>query len=209
MHVRFSFLFALFASSMFAVGCSSADTNVPIGPADTGSDATIDTGKADTSGADTGKADTKASDTAMPMEDAAGIKCGDKVCGMGQVCCASGDPDSGFMLTCATSCPDGGAELKCDGPEDCPTGAKICCAEVKVEGTFPGCTFKTGVAECRGTCASSIPTTCPSTATVRRCHSNADCTEGEYNKCCLFESGGTSAEFCANSVASLIATSCK
>jgi hypothetical protein len=46
-------------------------------------------------------------------------------------------------------------------------------------------------------------------ATVRRCHKPSDCTEPEYNKCCLFESGGTSAEFCANAIVSLAAVSCK
>jgi len=95
-----------------------------------------------------------------------------------------------------TSCPDGGATISCDGPEDCSAGAGICCAEVNVEGSLPSCTFKTGVSECRGTCNSNIPTSCPSIATVRRCHKHTECTEAEYNKCCEFSSGGTSATFC-------------
>lgn len=210
MRTRFSFLFA---TLLFAVGCSSSDTTETPAPADTGgsgSDATTDTAKPDTGGAtDAPKSDTSTSTDTGPAEDAAGIKCGSAVCGTGQVCCASGDPDSGFTLTCAASCPDGGATLSCDGPEDCPTGAKTCCATVNVEGSGLACTFKTGVAECRGVCNSMIPTGCPGTATVRRCHAAADCTETGYKKCCLFESGGTSAEFCASDLVALAAVSCK
>ena len=209
MRTRFSFLFA---SILLAAGCGSDDTETPATPADTGTraDATADTGAKTDSAVDSATSETTTTDTGTTEEDAAGIKCGDKVCGMGQVCCASGDPDSGFMLACATgSCPDGGSTISCDGPEDCPTGAKICCAEVKVEGSGLMCTFKTGVAECRGTCASKIPTGCPDSATVRRCHGPADCTESGYKKCCLFESGGTSAEFCASDLVALAAVSCK
>ena len=193
MHARFGFVFA---SILFAVGCGSSDDAGPTPATDSGtSDATTDSAKSDAAN-DTG-GDTGSGDTGTTM-DAAGVVCGSEVCGTGQVCCASGDPDSGFMLACVTgmACPDGGAALKCDGPEDCPTGAKICCAEVAVEGSGFACTFKTGVAECRGTCNTMVPASCPNTATVRRCQKHADCTEAETTNCCEFSSGGSTAKFC-------------
>lgn len=199
---------------LFAIGCGGSDDSSTTTETDTGSvstDSTAgDTAKGDTAKGDTATGgDTSASDTATEM-DAAGVVCGSKTCGTGETCCASGDPDSGFMLECVKgTCPDGGAALKCDGPEDCPAGAKICCAEVKVEGSGFSCTFKSGVAECRATCNSMIPMMCPGDATVRRCHAKADCTESGYTKCCLFESGGTSAEFCASDLVALAAKSCK
>lgn len=201
---------------LLAIGCgSSEDTNTVPTETDTGakSDSTAaDTGGgADTStGTDGSGGDTTTTDDTGSSGDGAGVVCGSTTCTTGEVCCASGDPDVGFMLSCVKgTCPDGGAALKCDGPEDCPTGAKICCAEVDVTGTFPSCSFNSGVAECRATCASNIPTMCPSKATVRRCHEKADCPESGYSKCCLFESGGTSAEFCASDLVALAAKSCK
>lgn len=200
MHFRFSFLCA---SLLFALGCSGSDDSTPAAPADSGSvDATTDTKPGP--GADTGPNTTDTGTT----EDSAGIKCGEKVCGTGQVCCVNGDVDSGFDLACAASCPDGGASLSCDGPEDCAAGAGICCAEVDVGGSGLACTFKTGVAECRASCASSIPTMCPGKAKVRRCHKKSDCAEADYANCCEFESGGTSATFCVADWMKLAAAGC-
>jgi hypothetical protein len=198
--------------ALLAFGCGGSDDSPGVvTEADTGTKTDSTAGDSTMPG-DTGAppADTgTASETSG--EDAAGIKCGSAVCGTGEVCCASGNPDAGFMLACTKgSCPDGGSTLACDGPEDCPAGAKICCAEVVVEGTLPDCTFNSGVAECRATCNSNIPTMCGgSKATVRRCHAKADCTETGYTKCCLFKSGGTEAEFCASDIVALAADSCK
>jgi hypothetical protein len=199
----------------FAIGCGGSDDTSTTDPTDTGSSTADSTAggdtKSDTATGDTVMGgDTKPGDTGGTTMDAAGVVCGSAVCDKTQVCCASGDPDSGFALTCVSGmmCPDGGAALKCDGPEDCPTGAGICCAEVNVEGTIPSCTFSSGVAECRATCNSMIPTMCPAKATVRRCHKKSECTESGYTKCCKFESGGTTAQFCANDTIALFAAEC-
>jgi hypothetical protein len=189
------FCFAL-VSIAFALGCSS--TTEQAAPAsDTG---TADTSTADTTPADTGTpSDTSPADTATSDSPSnLGVKCGETTCPVGEHCCVSGDVDAGFSVTCLASCPAGGGVLKCDGPEDCQTG-EFCCAEVAVEGTPPlNCTFRQGTAECRNTCTSNIPLTCPETATVRACQQAADCTEPEYKNCCEFERGGQSATFCVS-----------
>jgi len=197
----------VFAACLVALGCSSTETSGGTTPTDSGQ--TSDTGKADSGTktdsstvADTGKPPSDAG------EDTAGIKCGSAVCGTGQVCCAAGDADAGFTFTCAATCPSGGGVIACDGPEECKTGAPICCAEVIVEGTAPACTFKSGVAECRSTCPSNIPLTCPTKATVRPCHKGSDCTETGYLNCCEFESGGSSATFCADDTMKFLAIGC-
>lgn len=198
---------------VLAIGCGGSDDSNDVTITDTGTaktDSTTGDTKPDTAITDTGMAaETTVTDTPAG-EDTKGVTCGDKVCGTEETCCVSGNPDAGFKLACIKgACPDGGASLKCDGPEDCPTGAKICCAEVDVEGSGLDCTFSSGVAECRGTCNSVLPMMCPGKATVRRCHAKADCTESGFTKCCLFESGGTTAEFCSSDLVALAAKSCK
>lgn len=192
---------------LIVVGCGSSDPETtPTPAADTGvaTDATKSDAKSDTGAtSDSSTADTGAADVGT-----AGVKCGSAVCPEGQVCCAAGAVDSGFAFTCATSCPDGGGVLACDGPEDCKAGASICCAEIDVTGTLPSCDFKSGVADCRATCTSNIPLSCPSKATVRPCHKASDCTESAYANCCEFESGGTSATFCANDTMKFLAIGC-
>lgn len=189
------------------VGCGSSGSEGDTVAADTGTaDAPVD------SKADTGTKTDATTDTGTPPVDAggdtAGVKCGDAVCGTGQVCCATTDSGGAVTLACGSSCPDGGGLIACDGPEDCPAGASICCAEVNVTGTAPACTFKSGVTECRAKCDSNIPLTCPSKATARPCHKASDCPESGYPNCCEFENAGTTATFCADDTMKLVAVGC-
>lgn len=192
-----------FVALLLASGCSSTTTSNGETPA-TDSGAAVDTGKADAAKADS----TADSAPDGGGADAAGVTCGGTFCPSGKLCCAAGDVDAGFSFTCASSCPDGAAIIACDGPEDCKTGGPICCAEVLVEGLSPACSFKAGVANCRAACVSNIPLTCPTEATVRPCHKAADCPESAYPNCCEFESGGTSATFCADDTMKFVAVNC-
>ncbi|MBI2391917.1 MAG: hypothetical protein HYV09_20165 [Deltaproteobacteria bacterium] len=198
---------AFFVSVLSPLACSSASSGGSA--ADTGvvADASADT-KGDAAKPDAAKSDAAKSDAAGDSSTA-GVKCGDTVCSVGQVCCASGDADAGFTTTCAATCPSGSVTLACDGPEDCKTDAPICCAEVDTEGTSPACTFSKGISECRTACAGSIPEGgCPGRATVRPCHKPADCTDPKYPYCCEFSRGGTSATFCANDLMKFVADGC-
>lgn len=208
MRVVSPLVFAAFLSVLSPLACSSessggaaADTGVPDASLDANTDANSDAAKPDSAKSDASDAGGDGSTV--------GVKCGDAVCGVGQVCCASGDADAGFTMTCAASCPSGSATLACDGPEDCKSAAPICCAEIETEGTSPACTFSKGISECRTTCASAMPEGgCPGTATVRPCHKPADCTDPKYPFCCEFSGGGTSATFCADDLLKFFADGC-
>ena len=201
--------------------CGSSDSGGGDTPTDTGT--TADTSGTDGVSTDTGgKADVTpgdgtATDTTATTDgsgtdtassgDTAGIECGANVCKTGEVCCVTAT-DGGVSQTCATSCSDGGATLACDGPEDCPTSAAgICCATLKVGGTFPSCTFESGAATCSGSCTTKVPTACPGEGTVRRCHAKADCAADTANpNCCTFSGGGATATFCTSDAYKAFAT---
>lgn len=196
---------SLVLSALIFLGCGSSDSGGSV-VTDTGTSGDATTDAKTDSGS---KTDGTVSDTKSDAgEDTKGVKCGDTTCGTGQVCCATSLSDGGVSFGCATSCPDGGGLVACDGPEDCPAGSPICCAEVDVSGTSPACTFKNGVTECRSTCPSNIPLTCPTKATARPCHKASDCPESAYANCCEFEGSGTTATFCANDTMKLLAIGC-
>lgn len=203
-----------------SLGCSSSTSSETPSGDDAGTDAQTSDGTA----ADTGsKSDSTTGDTASAsdtasgseggsdtMTDAAGVVCGDKgVCMSGETCCAS-PTAGGVNFTCVKGgCPDGGAAILCDGPEDCMGATPICCAEADVTGTFPSCGFKSGVADCRATCTSMVTPSCPSKATVRPCHTSDNCPEPGYPKCCEFSSpSGDTATFCAPTYLESYATAC-
>jgi hypothetical protein len=210
MHRRFVLLFACVILTGL-IGCGSSGEDSSPAPAVDGgatTDAANEVGKdASSTDAGTSKDTGSAVDAGAADVGTAGVKCGSEVCPDGQVCCVSGDADAGFGFKCATSC-SGGAALACDGPEDCKSGTPICCATVNVTGMLPACDFKSGAAECKTSCDSNIPLSCPSTAIVRPCHKPSDCPEPGYANCCEFESGGTSATFCANDTLKFLAIGC-
>ncbi|MGZ3422052.1 MAG: hypothetical protein ACXVEE_29550 [Polyangiales bacterium] len=207
MYARYAFAIAL-----FAVGCGnsvdetggtpSGDTGTASGDSSTTTDSSSSTDSTTTT--DTGSTTTETGGTSdTDVGDVKGVNCGGTVCASDEVCCASAG-GGGATFTCTKgSCPDGGATISCDGPEDC-TGGKICCAEVDVTGSGLSCGYKSGVADCQATCNTMIPTGCPGKATVRPCHVAADCTESGYKNCCTLSGMGTSATFCAPDFAKLI-----
>src|SRR4051812_42180893 len=69
-------------------------------------------------------------DLAMRVPD--GVSCGNMTCNAPQVCCVKPGM-GGTTSSCQApgTCGDGGAEVMCDGPEDCPTAMKNCCANAK------------------------------------------------------------------------------
>ena len=85
-------------------------------------------------------------------------------------------------------------------PSSC-AGGTICCATLQTTAGGSFCHFQTGPGECRTTCESQIPGSCPAKGTVRVCRSKSDCSELDFAKCCLFEADGVSSQFCANSFA--------
>ena len=124
-----------------------------------------------------------------------GVICGSKSCSVGQDCCVTVDNSTGATTaTCIASggtC-SGGAELTCDGPEDC-TSSQFCCGML----TFSGGTdadagapmFNGGNSSCAATCDfnTNYPTT-PTNVTTRLCHFDPDCSGlqvfGNATKCC-------------------------
>lgn len=214
MSARYAFVIAC-----FVVGCGgSTSDDVPsdqqqdTGSATEDSSTVTDSSTATDSSTTTTDSSTTTDDSATTMTDGGagdvkGVDCGGKVCGDGEVCCASAAM-GGATFTCTKgSCPDGGATITCDGPEDC-SGGKICCAEADVTGSGFMCGFKSGVADCRATCNTMIPTMCPGKATIRPCHAAADCTEAGYKNCCAFSGGGGSATFCAPDLIKAFASKC-
>jgi hypothetical protein len=205
--------------ALVAIGCSSSSEATGPSPKDSGGtqvdgapDGSLDGADAVADGTDAfaDGADAVADDadgaTDAPI-DAAGVICGASTCPVGQVCCVN-PTDAGFSFTCATSC-DAGATLSCDGPEDCPSAAPFCCANVDVVGTPPSCTLTSGNAACAETCATSFVLNCPSKATVRACKKAADCTEPAFSNCCTFSDGaGTTATFCAPNYMLSLAEKC-
>src|SRR5581483_3744415 len=147
-------------------------------------------------------------DLAKP--DFAGIACGSSTCGTTQDCClqiVGGTAQA--MCMPAGSCPDGGAALMCDGPEDCSSSTPECCVTLDI-------TFSTtdGGPPPTGTGDSSCVNKCVATASfgggmatvhTRLCHTRDDCTglQGSaagfmtaFSECCqAMQAGATT--FCA------------
>ncbi len=187
--------------------CSSSEEPAPAAPADTGTDdastadVATDAPTPDTS-SDTATTpdDTGSTADTAPPEDAAGVKCGESVCPVGEVCCVTPGAGGSLSFACDTSCSDAGGTISCDGPEDCSSSAPICCANITITGSFPTCEFKAGDASCKSTCDSNIPTSipssCPSAATARACKKKGDCTEASYSECCEVSDGANTATVC-------------
>ena len=212
----------LLALACSLAACGSSDSGGGGGDTTDTGGTTADTSGTDGVASDTSKSDGTpgdgtATDTTTTTDgsgtdtassgDTAGVECGAETCKTGEVCCVT-PTDGGVDQKCAASCGDGGATLACDGPEDCPSGAaSICCATLKVGGTFPSCTFESGAATCSGSCTTKIPTACPGEGTVRRCHATADCAGDSANpNCCTFSGGGATATFCVSNTYKAFAT---
>ena len=199
-----------------SAGAAQGDAQLEASPDVSGEDVAVDsaleTSTSDTNMAETGidqsVPDAEAGSDAPIAWDAPpeGIVCGAQVCSGPDVCCAVPDGVGGVTMSCMQSCPDGGAVLACDGPEDC--SGSFCCASIHVAaGTPPNCPLDMASAACNSSCFTNIPATCPNSGQVRLCHFSSDCdADGPY--CCRFEQGGTSATFCVQQFMTALATAC-
>jgi hypothetical protein len=94
----------------------------------------------------------------------------------------------------------------CDGPEDC-TGGTICCANImsKWPPADGGCEWDVSSTACAATCGEQHPDCGP--ATLRPCHTSADCT-GINKDCCELSSGTSTARLCTTAAAYPNARNC-
>jgi hypothetical protein len=149
-------------------------------------------------------------DMAMRLPD--GVMCGGSVCNAPQVCCVK--PSMGgttAMCGASGSCGDGGAELMCDGPEDCPATMHNCCATAKfsLSGTDAAPMAQGANAACGSDAA------CPagvdlaaSELHTKLCHTAADCVgysgtvpiigAADFDGCCT-STQAPGIQFCAPS----------
>jgi hypothetical protein len=177
-----SLVIALVVCGLLAIACSD-DGGVP-----GGADATVGDGSASGGGAD---ADPTAPDGGGGTPDAAGgggtpdaaggggsadaapgagVACGETTCFAPQICCVTGG-GPGAMAACADPGTCMGAEISCDGPEDCPSDL-VCCGSLSPTGG--------GATECQPAtgCSAVI------------CHVDGDCpTPG--NICCDYGFGSS------------------
>lgn len=131
---------------------------------------------------------------------AAGVDCGGSSCvGATPLCCAvqtGGVP----AFACSASCPDAGAPLDCDSPDDCDAdaGTPFCCASLDLAaGTFPACPTNALSSQCRATCTTTLALSCPTAGTARMCsHATTDCQASQ--KCCAFTQGTATIQLCVS-----------
>src|SRR5438046_2873443 len=70
----------------------------------------------------------------------------------GHVCCVTFG-GAGTMESCGSSCPDGGATVGCNGPENCTAAAQYCCGTINVgPGTPPNCPVESVETKCTTKC---------------------------------------------------------
>jgi hypothetical protein len=103
---------------------------------------------------------------------------------------------------------DSDAPFKCRGPEDC--GGKLCCANLELgAGTPPACPLLTGSSECKATCETVFPLSCPAKGVVRVCHKSTDCAGDVGNPfCCKILGGGVAGTVCISAMIKSYALEC-
>jgi len=88
-----------------------------------------------------------------------GVPCGSATCLGSTVCCISW---SGQQCTTPEACQ--GNIVACDGPEDCPNQAPVCCGQISTGRLASQCTASN---------------TCTGMGTTVICHSDGDCPSGQ------------------------------
>ena len=92
-----------------------------------------------------------------------GVPCGGATCAAGQMCC-SNQTNGPFVARClagGATCEAPSAQIRCDGPEDCP--GQQCCVENLSQ-----------ISGCQASCASGT--------FAQLCHAQGDCPQGQM--CC-------------------------
>jgi hypothetical protein len=118
----------------------------------------------------------------LTMFDFKGVTCGTQSCdNTVQECCLMvvGMAASGQCVAKNTCNKDAGAQLTCDGPEDCTTAAPSCCISIGGTGDVDAGTISggSGQSSCTNTCsASAAPLGGGFAATSKMCHVKKDCT---------------------------------
>jgi len=163
--------------------------------------------------------------------DSGPLMCGTTVCGAGTECCAipvpppapdggadgggdAGDAGGGglgsFTFQCLASCPDGGAPIQCNSPQQCgaDAGGTICCGTLVLGGAGTSCSVDSVSSACQSSCQTNISTQplCPATDTVQFCAQVADCTDPNFPACCTFNFQGQDETFCISSSEAALAT---
>jgi hypothetical protein len=146
-------------------------------------------------------------DLSMRMPD--GVTCGNMTCNSPMVCCIKPGA-GGTTSTCEApgACGDGGAEVMCDGPEDCPSTMHNCCANAKFSlGAGDAAPMAQGANAACGSDA-ACPAGVDLAAQVlhtKLCHTTADCAgymgstplgNADFDGCCTSDQA-PGVKFCA------------
>jgi hypothetical protein len=222
------------ASAFFWSGCGgdttsgTADSGGPDTTTETGQqDVVAETPPAEGSASDAPAeaADGGGGDGASFGGDGA-IFCPNAPCPGSQKCCAipppvppdAGDAGEGGLgegglgdagiggLQCLDECPDGGPAIACEGPKGCGGSTPVCCANITIEGTLPGCYLGSASSSCSATCNQNFALACGgSMDTVVLCATSADCTDPNLPSCCELAQL-PNVPFCAPSLVAMIGT---
>jgi len=184
--MRKPYLLLAFVPAAIVWACGGGDDNLNL---DGGPDATTDSPSGDAAKNDGSSTDGSSSDGSS----------------------SDGATDAGNDVTLTldcfkpSDCVDGGDPDAAYPPAD---AGVVCCGTVTGNGSQQSCQIEGASTLCKapGTCATDFSglLTC-SSATVRFCTTSAECTEANYNKCCVAH-GGDAGDFhiCAsNGVANL------
>jgi hypothetical protein len=145
----------------------------------------------------------------MAMRQPDGVTCGNQTCNSPMVCCVKpGAGGTTAMCAAPGTCGDGGAEVMCDGPEDCPASMHNCCANAK---------FSLGVGDAApmaqgANAACGSDAACPAGVDLaaqelhtKLCHTAADCVgysgstplgTTDFDGCCMSDQA-PGVKFCA------------
>lgn len=169
------------------------------GPPDSSRDAASGTesGRVDGSSADAGVADSPPDAGSHDAAPSQVLVCGAQTCSGGAECCAI-QSDAGFVLQCLEACPDGGAAVQCDSPQQCSADKNVCCGTLALTGAGTACTFGAASSACATSCTTAVSLGCPATEIVQFCAHSEDCTDPNNANCCTLTFNGQAETFCVS-----------
>ena len=128
--------------------------------------------------------------------EAGPLNCGNQTCALGLQCCVTRS-GMGATTSCMASCPDGGIDVMCEGPEGCP-GHNPCCITLSVKNNNP----MTSNVTCGSSRTDCVPVLdlAAMGGTTRLCHVDADCIDNApgsaLRNCCTATLMGISQQLC-------------